>query len=170
MGKLKLEFRNTERYAPILSVKGKPTTLKYDRYGNGSCEVEKSECVRVELKKVFEESAKSWFWFDLLYFIISFFGIFDVRRGKSCRGANVSINFYPSDMDKTDEAIIRADTFKQGGEAVTVESTCPYEILENTFYSDEVSKKRIKLSKVLRISFWVVMLIVCVAIVVKTLI
>ncbi len=168
MGKLKLEFRNTKRFAPIVHVNGQPASLKYDRYGNGTCEVEKTDCVSVELKRVFEESTKAWFWFDLLYFIVSLFGIFDVRRNKKCRAANVSMNLYPNLASPTDDSVlIRAGTFRENTPAVTVEGTCRAELLQNTFYCDAVAKKNIKTAKMLRFLFWIAALATTAAIAAK---
>ena len=161
MSKLKLEFRNTKRFAPIVHVNGQPAALTYDRYGNGTCEVEKAECISVELKRIFEESTKAWFWFDLLYFIVSLFGIFDVRRDKTCRAANVSMRLYPNLASPADEnVVIRGGNFRANTPAVTVEGTCRAEILQNTFYCDAVAKKNVKIAKTLRTLFWVFALIV----------
>lgn len=133
-----------------ITIDGNEVKFKKDSYGNYTYAYStEKDIVNIKIVNYLSINTKTWFITNFLFFLISFFGLFDQRHNKNCivRNCefNVKLNQDVSNFDintfiganKTGSATIKADT--------------EYETVSNNIYVDEVAQKRYKTLKITKI-------------------
>lgn len=110
--------------------------------------------VSLKIFKVQELTLKNWWVYEILYFVLSVFGLFDFRRKSS---------FYELSFDANLELIENSNVelvFETKSEnAVTIKnSNIELDIKENTKKVDELAKKRHKAVVWLKVGIWLLMI------------
>lgn len=148
MSKVNLSVIDNKAYDNVILVNGSRFKYKKDKnrrlVGVIDCD---NEC-EVEIYNWNEIKCKLWLIVELFFFIISIFGIFDIRRDKKGK----TISFKAKFMSK-DESNVKLgfNVFKDNTPAIKIDADCEMEILENRFYIDEQVVKRYKILKICKV-------------------
>lgn len=151
MNRLIVKYAGYSTNKAYVAVDGQ--TLKFDKKGECAFETEKP-AVTVRVFNVLEASRRTYYLWSLLYFFISFFGIFDNYRDYSCR--TVDAEFIVRISGET-RLTIRNRAFNKKGEseAVTVECDGDYETVRNVQRVDVAAKRRTRIMTAVRIVLFI---------------
>ncbi len=136
--------------------------VKYKRNNFGTIEAdfqtEKSQ-VEVRVVRYLEITRKHWFWWQVLYFFISIFGIFDVKADKKCV---VMDCHYLMSLNGDCEMKIQIDSTSSEPK-VLAESNTEFQEIKNHVFVDKTAKKRLKGWRAFKIVLWIALAIGAVA-------
>ena len=144
MAKLEVELIGHRIYDNVYIDGKKP---KFTKSENGrTCIVEtNSPTVEIAVCKTHHYFGKCWLWWNLLYFIISIFGIFDMRQDPRCLVIDSRITIQ---TEKDRKVTLKALNFEDGGKIIEIECNEKVNEISNIQYFDkEAQKKRKKLKK-----------------------
>lgn len=140
MTKLDLEFVGLKNMEGCIIVDGKYVKLKKNKSKTYSCSVETDKKqVDVVIYKSHNYNGKNWFWWNLLYFVISVFGLFDIRSDKKCV---VIDGRFSISTEQDTKAVIRRLDFEDRGKVVAIETSAQFEETKNIQYYDKEAKAR----------------------------
>lgn len=127
-----------------------------------TCDCKNGEC-EVVIYKGHQYQTKNWFWWNLLYFFISIFGIFDIFHDKKfmivdCR--------FKIDVSKDTKATIKVLNYVDGGKFAEITSEDRIEEIENIRFQDKEGKKKHKTMKKFKLAFWLSAIVITVALVI----
>lgn len=162
---LNLTLKNAKNLSPTILVDDKPLKFKKNSFGTycAQYQTEKDE-VSVVIQKYQELSGRFWFLMSILFFIISVFGIFDIKMGKRSIVINSKFNVkLENDITNFNATINDAC----GDKGVIYNCNGVVEEVVNTCYEDEVVKKRKKILLATKILLWLALVAVVVCFVVK---
>lgn len=164
MVKLELEFNGFHNKIDSLYVDGKVPKLKKKDNGNRYCviETDKPE-VEVSMCKAHQYVGKRWFWWQLFCFIISAFGIFDMKQDNKCMVVDCRFKVV---LKEDTKILIKRAGFVDGGEYITFDNNEKVNILTNKQFIDkDAQKKHAKMKKIKTATFISVMVVAGVLIV-----
>ncbi|MBP3431979.1 MAG: hypothetical protein J6K39_03915 [Clostridia bacterium] len=146
MTKLEIEVVGFNTALNMMTANGKYVKLKKHDNRTRTCVVEpEQKTVDVVIYKSHAYTGKCWFWWNLLYFIISIFGIFDVRQEKRCLCVDCRFKI---DVEKDSKVTLKILNFEDGGKVLEIESEAKVEELSNVQgYDKEAQKKHKKMNK-----------------------
>ncbi len=147
MAKLDLEFVGFENALDCIAIDGEIVKLKRTRKKTRICTLEmKNNNTEIVAYKTHYYTSKNWFWWNFLYYIVSFFGLFDIKQTKKCLVQDAKINI-SSENDAN--AIISRVNFTDGGKLLEVETQAKVEEISNIQYNDkDARKKHLKMKKI----------------------
>lgn len=164
MPKLNLEFVGFKNMNGCITVDGKFAKIKKNKNKTYSCQVETStDKCEVVIYKPHNYISKNWFWWNLLYFFVSIFGILDVRQDKKCV---VMDGKFVIDTKQDTTAIIKRQDFADGGKLANIQTEASVEELSNIQYYDKEARKKHKKMKKFKIAATIVSLILIVVLIV----
>ncbi len=164
MTKLDLEFVGLKNMEGCITVDGKYVKLKKNKQKIYSCSVEtEKEKVDVVIYKSHQYYGKNWFWWNLLYFVISIFGLFDIRGDRNC--LVIDGRFTISNEQDT-KAILRRQDFEDGAKLVEVETSAKVEEIKNIQYFDKEAKKKQNKMKKFKIAATIITLALIITLIV----
>lgn len=165
MAKLELEIVGFNDAINSMNINGKKCKFKIGENRTRSCIIE-ADKAEIVIYKTHIYNGKCWFWWSLLYFIISIFGIFDVRQNARCLVVDCRFNI---NLEKDTKTTLKINNFEDGGRFADIESETPIELINNVQYFDKQAQKRHKKMKKARfaISFISIILIVLAIIFIK---
>ena len=138
---------------------GEAVGLKRNRYGmlEGVVNTEKDTvCVRVE--DFNELRSPLWFVASLFFFIVSLFGIFDVRRTYDKKGRAQCGTFNVTFRENLCELQLKARPFMDGTEAFGTDGNAVYEEIENLSQTDKVLRRRARIIIATKILLWIALI------------
>jgi len=161
MKQLNLKFNNLKHLSPTVKVDDTYVRVKKNEFGNytANFSTEKDE-VTVYIYRFLEISGKLWFLMQMLFFIISIFGLLDIRLDKHCIVLDCSFKIRLKDSENNFTCNFDINEQSGEGEALKYESNCEVETLSNAYFVDKKAKKRRKFCKSLKATFWVVLVII----------
>lgn len=165
---LNLKITNVANFKPTIYVDDKMLKYKRDNFG-GLTTTYKTEktSVKVEIKKLYDINGPLWFLTSLFFFVISIFGIFDLKPDKKCYSVVASFNI---NVTKNCNLKIKFKPRSQSSEQAFELEQTDCEITGETgnkYFVDEVAKKRYKIMRIVKICCWVALFIVIALIVLK---
>lgn len=159
MAKLSIDIVGINVATENIMIDGKRPKLVKNGAGRRSCviETDKSE-VEVSICHNHYYNGKNWFWWNLLFFIVSIFGIFDIYQ--NTRFLVVDCRFKLAINGDTNVEL-QIQNFEDGGKLLEVVSDNNVEILENKQFYDKEAQKRHKIMKKAKIGivFGVILLV-----------
>lgn len=99
-----------------------------------------------------EINCKCWFLLEILFFIISIFGIFDVKKEK--KGKSLKVKLKIQGNENVDLKLI-FNPFESGKEAIRVETNGNCQVIENNYYIDEKIVKKLQILKITKIMIFI---------------
>lgn len=156
MAVLKLEVVGKSDALSNLQIDGKRVKLKKNRRGPSYCEVEVAGNVaEITVLKSHHYGGKNWFWWNLLCFVISVFGLFDIRQN-----ARFLVVDFACKINLTENtcATLKIRTFEDRGQFIDVQSENGYEVSTNIVYFDKDAQVKHKKMKKAKIGFAIVTL------------
>ena len=147
MAKLNLQFVGFKEAVGCIAVNGKLVNVKKNRDKTYSCELEATEAKsEVVIYRSHNYGGKAWFWWNMLYFIISLFGIFEGRQNGKCLVLDAKFNI---STEQDTNVIIRRNDFVDGEKLVSIETEAEVEEISNIqYYDKEARKKHAKMKKI----------------------
>lgn len=153
---LNLSFEGTYRPLTEIYVDGKRVSFKKKKKQRFASIQTEKENVELEIKRYSRYNFKLWFLNELIFFIISIFGIFDQRFGNFCYETTCKIQI-PLTNESTNFAF-RFLVPKNNGEVVRIEKGSDGEIVENKFIKNNVLAKRAKIMRGTKIATTILIL------------
>ena len=156
-----LNLYNNRRYEADVYVDGVKVQNKEKRF-SAPMRYEHStdnDVVTVVFKKTFEINSKLYILKFLFYYILSVFGIFDVRE-KNFR--TMEVEFFV-DLQKAQTVSVRLAPYAEGGAAGLFDPET-VSMQKNVFYEDQTAKARQKTLKIIKILFTVAVFVIAAAI------
>ncbi len=154
MNNIDLKLINCANFKPSVEVDGNTLQYKKDNFGALTTQytTDKSQ-IKIEINKYYDVLGPWWFLTSLFFFIISIFGILDIRPDKKCISLKTT---FLINVRENSKIKIVFKTRKNGEKAVEV--TCENaEITQeegNTYYVEEQAKKRYKVLRVTKVFMW----------------
>lgn len=160
MKKLNLKIVLNNSLESICKVNGKNLNYKKNKFGCVETVIENdNEYSEIVIYNFREINCKFWFILEILFYIVSIFGIFDVKRDKKARSLSVRIKVR---MEEDNNLKIVFNQFKDGGEAIRIDGDSTYEILDNRYYIDEEALKKFKILKIAKIFAFIIILVIAI--------
>ena len=160
---LHIKIASGPRFRCRLTADGVPVRLACNRYGNreGTVHTDRNQ-VRIRIETVDMLSGPLWLLSEFFFFLISVFGIFDVRHPYDRSGRAVRCSFLV-DLDRPEARLqCVALPFTEGGAACSVSSDVRVAEEENRAFTDRAQRRRATAVRVMKILLWAI-LIVCTA-------
>ena len=166
MAKLEVNLYGSNETIKLATINGKPLKITSVTNGVGCCKMEIADNkAELAIYKTHHYSSKFWFLTNLLYFIISVFGIFDVKQDKNCPVIDCRYILY---LEEETKIGLKPFTFTDGGKVAEVTSTAPVKEISNIQYFDKVAQKKHKIMKGVKIALTVLSVIgVILALIIK---
>lgn len=167
MKTLNLTLKGIGKLSPTVMVDNKSLNFKKNVFGNYTTtfQTDKNE-VELAIINYLEISGKFWFLMGLFFFLISLFGIFDMRVSKNCLVIKSRFKIYLDSNVTNFEAQIND---KNGEKGISYNCNDKVEEIENICYEDLVAKKRRKILFVTKILLWIVLTVLSIILLVKNL-
>lgn len=112
--------------------------------------------VNVKIVKSLEINSKLWWLSEIFFFIISVLGIFDTRADKRCQVTSCDFDV---ELTKQTNMTVSFNKFEEDGKAVEIESNVAVSENKNVYYIDKIAKKRIKVTRIVKLAFWIALII-----------
>ena len=144
MAKLELEIVGYNNALNFLTINGKKVKMVNDKKSNKrSCFVE-ADKAEVIVCKTHNYTGKHWFWWNLFYYLISVFGIFDFNNNKRCLVVDFRFNL---NLENDTKVMMKINNFEDGGKFAEIESEVELEEISNIQCFDKEAQRRHKKMK-----------------------
>lgn len=157
MAQLNLEFIGLKSLAGHVTVNGEFIKLKKDHGKYFYTMNTEQPAVEVVIYQPHYYEGKFWFFWNLLYFLVSVFGLFDMRLNKRCLVLDARLKIATT---QDAQVVIRRQNFVDGGALVSTETTAQVEIISNQQYYDKAAKKKASLMRKFKIAIAVVAVLI----------
>lgn len=144
MRKIEIELVGFKDLVEGLTIDGKRAKAVKGKPSSYVIETEKDSC-EVAIYKSHFYAGKNWFWWNLLYFVISIFGLFDIKQDKKFTVVDVKLNI---DATTDGKIVLTRNEFVDGGKVLSWETSSSVEEVSNVqFHDKEARKKHAKMKK-----------------------
>lgn len=155
MNNVNLKFVNCSNLKPSIEVDGNSLKLKKDNFGALTTEyATNSSQIKIEINKYYDVLGPWWFLTHIFFFIISVFGILDIRPDKKCISLKTTFIINVQENSKVKFVF---KTRKNGEKAI--EATCENcEVVQedgNVYYVEEQAKSRYKVLRITKVFIWI---------------
>ena len=161
---LNLKLQGGYEYRPIIEIDGKEVAYKRNKHEAAMItDQTEKDSVDIKIKNILEINGPWWWFMQMLFFIISIFGILNQRLEKTCYIIDYQANIdLPNEQN---DVTLKINLAKDGAKAVDVLSeTKSRDESTNLFTLDQTAKKRKKILKISYIISWIVLVVVVVAV------
>lgn len=152
------------KLAPSVYVDGEPVDVKHVGLNDSECTIKtEKDTVEITLTKRYAMEDKGWFWMNVLFFIISAFGIFDVGEGRRFQTYTYTALLHLNGSHKLN---VNINKFANGKRALEVTGDCVIEERENVFFIREDLRKRNKKLNWFKALMWIALIVTIIVIIV----
>ena len=127
----------------LMSPKKQKSTKKY----GFSYTTDKRYC-EIEVRSYSRFQTRLWLLWELLFFVVSVFGIFDVRYGKFTYNTYCKMQV---DVANDTDILLRVMDPRNNGVVARIETDAKVNILDNEYIIDRVAKKKQKVLNVFKV-------------------
>lgn len=140
MNILKLQVEGYNDALSHLTINGKSQKLKKNDKYHRECELEiEGDKAEILIYKTHNYVGKNWFWWNLLYFFISVFGLFDISKKTKCIVVDCRFTIH---LTSETNALLKVQNFSDGGKFLQVETQNQVDELANIQIFDKEAQKR----------------------------
>lgn len=133
----------------IVSIDDKPVKVKNNKFGNIECQYQtENEKVNIKVYRALDVGGVLWFITQLFFFVISIFGIFDIRRKEKCIVVDFEAEVYLKEENKI---TLQFNPPQENEKAINVETDLTSKEISNNYYVDTKAKKTLKCLKITKI-------------------
>lgn len=134
---------------PIVYVDEKPIKLVKNQFNNLTSRVDtENDKVNIKIYKALDVGGFLWFITQIFFFLISIFGIFDVRQ----KNRYLTLEYQGEIiLGETNDITLRCNPPKDNAKAFEIEGDLQTAEAENKYYIDKNAKKRLKLLLITKI-------------------
>lgn len=161
---LKLSGVNS-KFVPSIIIDGEYVKCKKNEFGSyeANYKTEKEE-VEITILRDLELKGKFWWFYAIISFIVSIFGIFEPPYDRK----NIVIDCrYKIKLTENNDLKIVFNNLSKQGKAVEIETKNEVEEIKNEFYIDKQTKKRWLVLLIAKIIAWIAILIVAIILIRK---
>ncbi|MGN1207874.1 MAG: hypothetical protein ACI4TI_00195 [Christensenellales bacterium] len=154
MKTLNLTVCGAKKISPTILVDNKPVKLKKNKFGNFCALVQtEKDKVNIKVQKINELSSRLWFLMGIFFFIVSIFGIFDVKQSKKDVTFDSEFEVNLNKEVTNFELLINSQVV----DGKAVEYDCESEVVEikNLCFENKVVTKRKKILLATKIILWI---------------
>ena len=170
MNKVKLVLTNrkqlNKKFYNIVLVDNKKIKGKYQGKDYVYSFETTEQAMNVKILTVSQVQSKLWYVMSIFYFIISVFGIFDVRPSRKCKTLKFDCGF---ELQENSTVVLGFNNFAENIPAVTINTNCEFQPIENKYFIDQASKKKIKTAGWLKFGTFLILLAVFIVLMVTLL-
>lgn len=135
----------------VIEVNGEPVKFKNNKFGNLVCNYQtESDRLSVKIYRLLDVGGFFWFLTQLLFFVVSVFGILDIHRKERCLVLDFQADF---DLQDVNNLTLQINTPKENEKAVKVQTDLTYNEVLNEYYLDVKAKKKLKALTVTKLIF-----------------
>lgn len=166
MNQLNLKVKKGfDKYVKI-SIDDKKVKSKKDSFGSRIINYQtENDTVDIKIYHYLEINNKMWFLTNIFFYIISIFGLFDMKLNKTCKVVNCHFIVKMKDVvNMTITTNIKNSTDLQEAQ---VECDSEYQTQENSIYIDDVAKKRFKILKTAKIIIFILAIATIIGVIVS---
>ena len=150
---LYIEFPTYGWYKPIVRVEGEELKPGYDKGNVFFSDSFSSDSVKVEVFTRHRLEGPLWWLFNIFFFIISVFGIFDERGIYRYHAFRTEFRVWlKGDLTKL---VLRNNRYGEGDEALVVESLSGVKVERNAYYKDLTFERRKTIMTIIRVALYV---------------
>lgn len=165
MRTLNLKLQGGIRLNPVVKIDDGIIDYKRNKYEAVQIthQTEK-QSVDIEIFNLLEIKGPYWWLVQMLFYLITFFGIFNPKLEKNCFiiSYKAKINL----VDGENNVLIKINKLEDGGKALTVESNLVITEEQNTCILDRQAQKRRKILKLSYILAWVMLAVIAIVLIV----
>ena len=148
MNKLNFKFKGGKLRDLLIHIDDNQVILKKSKFNalEGSYETENT-AVNIKIFRCLEVQSRFWFLWQMLFFFVSIFGIFDRRLDKKCLVLDAEFNVAVDENTNIEFAL----DYLTKDRVLTYNSTGTVTEIKNMSYIDTKAKKRLKALKLTKI-------------------
>lgn len=162
-----LKFKTVTGANPVITIDGKRVKFKKNSFGNFEAKTDIADGARLSLVCWDTILSPLWLLWEMLYFIISFFGIFDFRKDRIKRATEFEAVLHPTEENnKATLTVIRSTG--EGSPAAELECNFDAEIIKNSYSDYELIRRRRIIALIIKIAAWVALIASAIAVVANT--
>lgn len=160
MAKLDIRIAGGQTHNFRVTADGAPVHMKRNRYGNlvGTVRTDNPR-VRVQIETVNELSSPLWLIASVFFFLISIFGIFDVRHTHDKNGRVRRAGFLLDLNNAENDVRFGVAPFREGEAAFVPEGNVSATAEENVAFTDASLRRRAKTVLVVKILLWIALIV-----------
>lgn len=143
-----------------IKIDDKKVNLLKNKFGNKVVIYEtENPTVNIKIKKYLEINSKAWLLWQMLFFFLSVFGIFDFKLDKKCVVIDCE---FEVKLEEITTLNISMNYVRSLEKALKVDSNADVNEIKNIAYVDEKAKKRMKVLKITKICTFAALLVLAV--------
>lgn len=166
MSRISLKIRSIAGTSPLVKIDGKRIRCKKNSFGNYDASVDVEDGARLTLSCWDTILSPLWLVWEMLFFAISLFGIFDFQRDKLKRAAEFEAVLHPHENSTATLTVIRSAG--EGSPAAKLECDFDAEVVKNEYSGFETIKKRRTIALIIKLAIWIALIGTAIAVVAKT--
>lgn len=149
----------------LLYVDDEPLKFKKNEFGNVICKYKtENDKINIKVSKILDVGGAIWFITQLLFFLISVFGIFDIHKKENC----IIIDFEMEvKLQEENKIILQFNNQKENEKAINIQTDLQNQEICNKYYLNNKAKRTIKVLKITKIFLTIVIIIVAILILTK---
>lgn len=164
MNKLNMKINGVNTRGLDIKIDDKKVNLLKNKFGNKTVIYEtENPTVNIKIKKYLEINSKLWLLWQMIFFFLSVFGIFDFKLDKKC--VIIDCEFEVK-LEEITTLNLSMNYMKSLEKALKVDSNADIKEIKNVAYVDEQAKKRMKVLKITKICTFAALLILAVVLLV----
>lgn len=164
MNTLKLSVQGGLGIQPIIKIDD--NVVKYKRNKNKVIELQhqtNKDKVTISIENVLEVNGPCWWLMQMLFFVVSVFGIFNPRLEKLCYIISYKCTLSLHEGENT--AVIKIGKLQDKAEVINMVTENEYIVERNECVIDEKAQKRKKILKISKILAWLLLIIAIVLVI-----
>ena len=153
MRNLELKLKGCAGIIPVVKIDGKSVKLKNNAFGNKVANFQTDkENVNVKIYRYLELGGKLWLLAEILFFLISLFGVFDAKRDKGSKILDIDLDV---SLNEQTSLALSLNANKKDEKGALVEVNTDVKENSNLCFVDEVVTKRKKALIFIKIGIFV---------------
>ncbi|MDE6691743.1 MAG: hypothetical protein K2K04_07215 [Clostridia bacterium] len=133
----------------VVCIDDKPVKLKKSGYGNLACTYQtESDKVNIKVYRMLDVGGVVWFLTQIIFFLITIFGIFDVHRKERCWVIDFEAEV---ELKERNQLTLQCNFPRENGAAINIQTDTVCRELSNICYSDGSAKKKLKWLKITKL-------------------
>lgn len=133
----------------VVSIDNKPVKLKKYVFGCLICKYQTGkDKVNIKVYRMLDVGGFIWFLTQIFFYLISIFGIFDVRRKERCFVVDFETEIDLKDQNKI---TLQLNNAKENEQAINVQTDLDSHEISNKYYLDYKAKKTLKVLKITKV-------------------
>lgn len=168
MSMLNLKVKSVNGANPVVTVDGKRVKFQKNSFGNYVARLQISDGARLKVISWDPILSPLWLLWEMLYFVISVFGIFDSFKDKIKRAFEFEAIMHSAEGNESQATVTVIRANGDGSPAVEMECNFEAEVVKNEYYGFGTIKRRRRIALVIKIAAWIAGIATAIAVVANT--